>query len=209
MSMLCHFQQLTPTELARVQQEANNMRDLVHPELVLPDVREAMVVAQSLGKKLMGADRSTEAFTRMMEEYKAALHNVVKLTNSAPRTFVCGELNIQKAWDGVHFLLTGDVSAGATPLANAVLGGQEIGPDLGYGPARFLTPEQVREVAAALASITPQEFEKRFNWTAMEKGEIYAVHEDGAEWLRDAFERMQEYYQAAAAQGNAMLLFLD
>src|SRR5262245_58137806 len=47
-------------------------------------------------------------------------------------------LDTDKAWHITHFLLTGEAWGGAEPLANAVLGGTEIGDeDVGYGPARY------------------------------------------------------------------------
>jgi hypothetical protein len=38
-------------------------------------------------------------------------------------------------------------------LGLAILGGQEIGQDYGYGPARSLDPDQGRLVAGALAAV--------------------------------------------------------
>jgi hypothetical protein len=63
-------------------------------------------------------------------------------------------LNLEKSWHVLHYLLTGKAEKAPPPVGNAILGGQDIGGDLGYGPARFLTPQQVREVRIALSAIS-------------------------------------------------------
>ena len=119
-------------------------------------------------------------------------------------------LRIDKSWHGIHFLLTGSAWGGKPPLSNAVLGGQEFGPDLGYGPARYLTPDQVREVAAALDEIINAILRGRFNPKAMTKAEIYSWHEDegegGLEYFLEYYAQVRAYFQQAARKGNGMLL---
>src|SRR5262249_21658351 len=56
-------------------------------------------------------------------------------------------LEIDKSWNGIHYLLTGHAEGGSGPLSMPVLGGTEFGEDVGYGPARFLLAAQVQEVA--------------------------------------------------------------
>jgi hypothetical protein len=90
------------------------------------------------------------------------------------------------------------------------LGGQEIGDNLGYGPARFLTPQQVREVAAALASISKVDLRGRFDLKAMMAANIYPVRDSSElELAQDHFEPLSHYYAEAAASGNAMLLWVE
>src|SRR4051812_40770621 len=60
------------------------------------------------------------------------------------------DLDIDKAWHAIHFLLTGTAWEGEPPLDFLAIGGTEIGEDLGYGPARGLVSSQVRELATAL-----------------------------------------------------------
>src|SRR5262249_46865216 len=47
----------------------------------------------------------------------------------------------------LHYLFTGSADEGDGPLADAILGGVEVGDDRGYGPARFLDPDEVCAVA--------------------------------------------------------------
>ena len=56
-------------------------------------------------------------------------------------------LNINKTWDVIQFLLNGNARDGAWPLGAVVFGGKELGEEeYDYGPARYLTSQQVSEV---------------------------------------------------------------
>lgn len=72
-------------------------------------------------------------------------------------------LDIHKSWHGLHWLLCQDARDGPEPLKHAVLGGEKIGEDLGYGPARLVDAATVRAVAAALAAISRDTLRQRFN----------------------------------------------
>jgi hypothetical protein len=61
-------------------------------------------------------------------------------------------LSLDKAWHGVHYLLCGEVEPGASLLSQAVLGGTQLGEDLGYGPARYFQADQVAEIAREMSS---------------------------------------------------------
>ena len=59
-------------------------------------------------------------------------------------------ISIEKAWHGLHYLLCGEVEPGSRPLSQAILGGAEVGEDMGYGPARYFTLTQVAGIADEL-----------------------------------------------------------
>src|SRR6185503_14516377 len=84
------------------------------------------------------------------------------------------EVDLDKAWHGIHFLLTGTAWDGGEPLCYLVSGGEEVGDvDVGYGPARVLRPHQVAQWAAALTAIPADELRRRFDPQAMLKEKIY------------------------------------
>ncbi|MET8043668.1 DUF1877 family protein [Micromonospora sp. NPDC005215] len=60
------------------------------------------------------------------------------------------ELDLHKSWHALHYLLAGKAREVDDPAAAAVLGGDDIGEEGGYGPPRLLDVETVRVVAAAL-----------------------------------------------------------
>jgi len=122
-------------------------------------------------------------------------------------------IDIDKAWHGIHFLLANDPWGGEPPLANAVLGGTEIGDDVGYGPARYLNPDEVRAVADTLKQITSQDFRNRYDARKLLDNEIYPQiwhdDDDAVGYLVAAYDSLRTYYLDAAAKGNAMLKFLN
>ena len=55
-------------------------------------------------------------------------------------------LDIDKAWHAIHYILCGHPWEGEPPYFNVVLGGTEINDeDVGYGPARYLVPAEVKK----------------------------------------------------------------
>jgi hypothetical protein len=118
-------------------------------------------------------------------------------------------LNLEKSWHVLHYLLTGKAEKAPPLVGNAILGGQDIGGDLGCGPARFLTPQQVREVRTALSAISKDGLRKRFDLKAMMAARIYPVRDQSELRLaEDYFPLASRYYAEAAAAGNAMLLWV-
>lgn len=81
--------------------------------------------------------------------------------------------DVNQSWDCIHFMLAGSYDAGVEPLSWAVLGGEKVGRDLGYGPARILDPQQVRSVAAALLSVDEAGFKALYDPQAMNNAGIY------------------------------------
>ncbi|WP_431095743.1 YfbM family protein [Polaromonas aquatica] len=124
-------------------------------------------------------------------------------------------LDLDKAWHGIHYLLTGLADGGTQPQSLAVIGGQEFGPEVGYGPARFLTPQQVRSVATSLSGISEEALSQRFNPKDMEAKQIYP----DAIWVRDGqealdyalenYRQLQVFYQDAAARGDVVIQWLS
>jgi len=95
-----------------------------------------------------------------------------------------------------------------------VLGGEDLGEDLGYGPARFLTPEQVEDVAATLRTVDVDELASKYAPEEMELAEIYPGviwvkdSENALEYVLENYERLVEFYSAAAERGDGMILWI-
>jgi len=122
---------------------------------------------------------------------------------------------IDKAWHGIHYLLTGQSQGGLAPLALTVFGGEEFGPEIGYGSARFLTPAQVSDVSKALALLSSDTLRHRFDPKDMEGKDIYPeviwVREgnEAFDYLMENFEQLTVLYRDAAARGDGMLQWLS
>jgi Domain of unknown function (DUF1877) len=97
---------------------------------------------------------------------------------------------LDKAWHGIHFLLTGSAEEGEEPLCYLVHGGEipdweKYGEDYPDGPPRVLRPDQIANWANALSTISAEDLRKRFDPKAMMKAEIYPTT-----WDRDPEEEL-------------------
>jgi hypothetical protein len=82
--------------------------------------------------------------------------------------------DLDKAWHGIHYLLTGTAWEGDPPLNFLVTGGREVGDEeVGYGPARTFTPAETREIAGALAALSDEQLRARFAPQEMMRLEVY------------------------------------
>jgi hypothetical protein len=122
--------------------------------------------------------------------------------------------DIDKAWHGIHFLLTGSAAGSDSVLANVVFGTTPIGDeDVGYGPAMGTRAAVVRQIAAALDQITEDSFRSRFDAAALEKNDIYPniwdEGEDALDYLASYFLQVKAFYSAAASRGDAVITFLN
>ena len=122
------------------------------------------------------------------------------------------ELDLEKSWHGLHYLLTGSAWEGAEPLCYLANGGEEIGEDLGYGPARALSPAQVAAWSNALSAITTDELRRRFDPAALEQAQIYPSGwdegDEAFDWLNDNFEALRSFLAQAESADNGAVIYL-
>lgn len=126
-------------------------------------------------------------------------------------------LYIGKAWHGLHFLLSGnadtDYSSDLTPLGKVVSGGTAIEQESTYGPIRLLMPEEVKEVSAALLSVSRADLRSRLDASAFNAADIYPAYQEWKqgemEWLLEDYESLVAFFAAAAAADEAMLLSMN
>ncbi|RTQ50309.1 DUF1877 family protein [Hymenobacter gummosus] len=123
--------------------------------------------------------------------------------------------DIDKTWDGLVFLLTGQPLSEAThPLARVLFSGQLVDEeqDLGYGPAHYLEPAEVAALQPQLAAIGAAELRKHFDPARMTALGIYpgiwAEGDDAFDYLADGFAAVQALYAEAAKRGEGMITFI-
>ena len=149
------------------------------------------------------------------EALREAPDDVEAIVFTQDRSAKQRQVDLDKAWHGIHWLLTGDAWAGEPPLAWAILGGEAISDDddMEYGPARVVKPEQVREVAAALAALDDDALARRYDPAAMDAQQIYPGiwTRDGQaalDYLRYYFHILARFYSEAAERGDAALQWI-
>jgi hypothetical protein len=121
-------------------------------------------------------------------------------------------ISLEKMALALHYLLTGEFHVVASPLSRAILGGTAFRADVGDGPARYIWAEEVREISAALATVTREDLRRRYDPAAL-KAAWPTTSVDDKEDDQSVFSEMESYfwllaayYQIAAARGNAMLI---
>lgn len=124
--------------------------------------------------------------------------------------------DIDKAWEGIIFLLTGEGIAGSEDrLTRILFSGQLIDEeqDLGYGPAHFLKPDEVLELCEEISKITIEDLKQRFDPEKMsEEGiypEIWEEGEDAFNYLAEEFIAVQKTFAEAAHNGEAIITFIN
>jgi hypothetical protein len=119
-------------------------------------------------------------------------------------------LRLEKSWHGLHFLLTGSAGGGGEPLGFLLEGGEEVGEDLGYGPARLFPPETVRQLDVSLAGISEDELWNRFDPESMEAEGVYpGIWDEPEEDLREEYLTYYNHLKAfvhQASEGQMALL---
>jgi len=123
------------------------------------------------------------------------------------------DISIEKAWHGVHYLLCGRAVPGTDLASQAVMGGTDVGDDLGYGPARYFTPDQVAAMARELSRPNLEaEMDARFDPDQMMQLGIYPVQfddPDDRDWLMDEFRKLRQFYADASAAGLAVVACIE
>ncbi|WP_254561650.1 YfbM family protein [Dyadobacter diqingensis] len=124
-------------------------------------------------------------------------------------------IDIDKSWDGIIFLLTGQNFENSNhPLTRVLFSGQIIDEeqDLGYGPGQYLIPEQVKEVNEQISKISVEELSKKYDAKKMAELEVYPNiwdSEDEVNYLTEYFQTIQEVYAEAAKNDEAIITFIN
>jgi hypothetical protein len=125
-------------------------------------------------------------------------------------------VDLDKSWDGIIFLLTGQSLANAThPLVRALFSGQLIDEeqDLGYGPAHYLTPEEVAEINRQISGIQESDLKQKYDPAKMTELEVYPTiwdeGDDAFTYVANGFKTLQETYAEATKNGEAIITFIN
>lgn len=121
-------------------------------------------------------------------------------------------LELDKAWHGLHFLLTGTAEDGAGPAAFLVSGGQPLDEE---GAARGLTSSEVRQIAESLARVSPEIAQERYDPFRMTKLDVYPRQiwmrpaigdQPPVDWLIAYYHELLRFIAVAAEAGDAVIV---
>ncbi|MER6465441.1 YfbM family protein [Streptomyces sp. NPDC001228] len=114
-----------------------------------------------------------------------------------------------QTWNLLDFLLKRSV------FPVDIVHGEELfdeADDWGYGPPRYLTADRVRLAADTLAQLTYDQLVKGVDHSELAAAAIYPQIWDSPtslDWAGDVFTPLTEFFQAAATDGHAMVIWLD
>jgi Domain of unknown function (DUF1877) len=109
------------------------------------------------------------------------------------------------------FLVIENSEWDSRPLVNAIGAGVELGYETGYGSVRYIIPNEIEQVLDGLLRLTEEGFKERYRQASQKSSLAYWMDwsdEEMFEWLTDYYNDMVNYYQDAATNGRAMLLYL-
>jgi hypothetical protein len=126
----------------------------------------------------------------------------------------CERVELHKAWHAIHYVLNGSRLGGDAPLNFLVSEGTPVGEvDVGYGPARIFTSQEVRELAAKLILIAPDEVARRVDLQRLDAEGIYPGNWQSngydANYVVDNYRNMRDLIARAAARGLGLVLYIN
>ncbi len=98
--------------------------------------------------------------------------------------------DLDKSWQGIHYCLNKTDYDAEPPMDFITVGGKNAGDvEVGYGPARLIDSEMVKEIEESIANITKERLRQNYNPSEMEKLDIYPNiwGRDGDEEFEGAF----------------------
>jgi hypothetical protein len=128
-------------------------------------------------------------------------------------------IDLDKAWHGIHYLLTGTAWEGEPPLNALVVGGASL-PDPDeewtYAPPRVLRPADVHRLNDALEALPDEQLANRFDPGDMTAKEIYPEviwdrdprEDDALGYLMEYVTVLRDFIRAVASKNDGVLVAL-
>jgi Domain of unknown function (DUF1877) len=124
-------------------------------------------------------------------------------------------LDLDKAWQGIHFLLTGTDLGGDPPLNFIHRPENWVGDvDVGLGPARVVRSDEVREIAEELKSLSPEQLAERFDPKKMMELAIYPEvwdrdPADELAYVLAYYNDLRDFVTRTAERGQGLVVWLN
>lgn len=119
---------------------------------------------------------------------------------------------VDKSWDAMHRALANglcDFEGGDYPLNHAVLSGKLLYANADNYIMSLKTPQQVKDIAAALARITEEVFRDRYDAINVEDYGPEFFGDDDFDYTWSYFQDVRNLYARAAQEGKAVLFTAD
>ena len=123
-------------------------------------------------------------------------------------------IDLDKAWHGIHYCLTKTDWGNEEPLSFLVDGGEVVSDvEIGYGPGRVFSSEEVKEIYDQLKSWTVESLKKNYDPVRMNQLEIYPAMwtedgDEGFDYIAYFFPELKSFLADCVKHNFGMLLFL-
>lgn len=121
-------------------------------------------------------------------------------------------LGLDKNWHVIHYLFSRTPWEGPLPQAS-LLSGSELGRvNVGYGPARILTPQQIEAFRDFLDALDKDKYASGVTGTELEQNQIYGAYpewsQEDANYLWEYVEALKSFFSNAKANEEYIVMYL-
>jgi uncharacterized protein DUF1877 len=219
MSMICRVLGLTPAQMDVLRATPSLVSRLVR--VAEDDHHTRRFDFDELLKHMSPERRKQFEANRAMLE-AVAKKAEVQMAEARERIAPLGpfepSLSLEKSWHMLHYLFTGHVGTSSAP-GDLLMTGEEMGDDVGYGPARLHGPAETRDFSRFLETQDLARLQARVNLQEMNRLRIYAIPfgpgsdaEYGNELRNEVglyFPRLRDYAREMSDKGNGLLTWVS
>lgn len=125
-------------------------------------------------------------------------------------------VDLDKAWHGIHYLLTGSSEPGSYPLDFLLEGGVDVGPsEQGFGAPRAFSPEEVKIIWDAMEPLTTEILKGQFSADVLIENRVYpetswdtSSDADFTDYLEPNYTELRSHIMRAVAEREAIVVYL-
>jgi hypothetical protein len=123
------------------------------------------------------------------------------------------EGDVDKAWQAIHYLLTGTAGPSKTLLGFIVDGGSVLkGTEIGYGPPRFFSSAQVASIVSEVKTFDRESLRSRYKPKEMDDRDVYPQiwsrdGDEGFDYIWEHFEILRSLLAEAERQKQGLMVY--
>jgi len=124
------------------------------------------------------------------------------------------EVDLDKAWHGIHYCLTQDIGEGNHPLGFILYGGRLAGDiDVGYGPARLFTRTETVDINSKLQQVSSDDLKENYDPDKM--GDVYPsviwsrTDEDNFAYIDENFSTLKKFVAQCVQDEVGMVISIN
>ncbi|WP_322903525.1 YfbM family protein [Paenibacillus campi] len=123
------------------------------------------------------------------------------------------DLDIDKSWQAIHFMLCNRLDNGTPPQGYVVPMISEQFLEFGQYGAFYLLPEQVQQASVFLQSLTEAELSKLYHFDVLAEAQIYPIYEgdNGAEffeYVAEYVQQIQSFYAETVLKQQGIIFYI-